>query len=623
MQPWVVERPPASTRCCLRCNDNAWFTNFDPGGGLPGGNIAIDDGIGGAWYALNGDANGVAGADLRVLAGQFTTTGDITGQVYVQVFIDGDGGNEFRDTFYIGVTSGCSEETACNYDSAATVDDGSCTYPEATNLDCDGNCLNDADTDGICDEDEILGCTDDAACNYDATATDNDGSCTFPAADNLDCDGNCLNDADTDGICDEDEVPGCTDDAACNYSASATDDDNSCTYPEGYPNNIVDCDGNCLNDVDSDLVCDEDEIGGCQDSGACNYDATATDDDGSCEYLTCAGCTSSTACNYDAAATIDDGSCAFADDPCETCNPDGTVNPNDDDGDGVCNADETEGCTDPAACNAGDLTDTATSLCEYPVDVNNGITNLDCDGECYNDTDDDGVCDEDEILGCTDATACDYSAEATDDDGSCTYPVDIYGINYVDCDGECLNDADGDGICNEDESAGCTDPAACNAGDFTDSDNTLCIYPVDVNDGVTNLDCDGNCYNDLDDDGVCDEDEIPGCTDPLANNYDASATDDDSSCTGCTNPIADNYYNGADVDDASCVISGCTDNEACNYFSAANSEDGSCSYPVDEYGVEYVDCDGNCLNDLDGDDLCNEDESLTPEGGAIDVALEA
>ena len=36
--------------------DNPWQTNFDPGGGLAGGNIAIDDGIGGAWYALNGDA---------------------------------------------------------------------------------------------------------------------------------------------------------------------------------------------------------------------------------------------------------------------------------------------------------------------------------------------------------------------------------------------------------------------------------------------------------------------------------------------------------------------------------------------------------------------------------------
>ena len=30
---------------------NPWATNFDPGGGQPGGNISIDDAIGGAWYA--------------------------------------------------------------------------------------------------------------------------------------------------------------------------------------------------------------------------------------------------------------------------------------------------------------------------------------------------------------------------------------------------------------------------------------------------------------------------------------------------------------------------------------------------------------------------------------------
>ncbi|MCH1582045.1 MAG: hypothetical protein L7S63_02925, partial [Flavobacteriales bacterium] len=31
----------------VQSTDNPWSTNFDPGGGLPGGNIAIDDAIGG------------------------------------------------------------------------------------------------------------------------------------------------------------------------------------------------------------------------------------------------------------------------------------------------------------------------------------------------------------------------------------------------------------------------------------------------------------------------------------------------------------------------------------------------------------------------------------------------
>ena len=35
----------------VQSDTNPWLTNFDPGGGLPGGNISIDDGIGGAWYA--------------------------------------------------------------------------------------------------------------------------------------------------------------------------------------------------------------------------------------------------------------------------------------------------------------------------------------------------------------------------------------------------------------------------------------------------------------------------------------------------------------------------------------------------------------------------------------------
>ena len=33
-----------------------------------------------------------------------------------------------------------------------------------------------------------------------------------------------------------------------------------------------------------------------------------------------------------------------------------------------------------------------------------------------NDSDDDGVCDADEIAGCQDATACNYNEIATDDD---------------------------------------------------------------------------------------------------------------------------------------------------------------------------------------------------------------
>ena len=101
-------------------------------------------------------------------------------------------------------------------------------------------CLNDADGDGICDEAEVDGCIYEDACNYNPDATEDDGSCDYTTC------------------------AGCTDMGACNFDMDATIDDGSCQFPIdlwGTPN--VDCDGNCLNDADGDLVCDEDEIAGC------------------------------------------------------------------------------------------------------------------------------------------------------------------------------------------------------------------------------------------------------------------------------------------------------------------------------------------------------------------------
>ena len=88
---------------------------------------------------------------------------------------------------------GCTDELACNYNMDATSDDGSCEYPEEY-YDCEGNCLNDADGDGVCDELEIPGCTNVDACNYDEGATDDDGSCEVPGDACDDGDANTEND---------------------------------------------------------------------------------------------------------------------------------------------------------------------------------------------------------------------------------------------------------------------------------------------------------------------------------------------------------------------------------------------------------------------------------------------
>ena len=66
-----------------------------------------------------------------------------------------------------------------------------------------------------------------------------------------------------------------------------------------------------------------------------------------------------------------------------------------------------------------------------------------------------------DILGCTDSTACNYNDAAGSDDGSCEYPVEFY-----DCNGVCINDADNDTWC--DELDNCPETNNPNQEDFND-----------------------------------------------------------------------------------------------------------------------------------------------------------
>ena len=92
------------------------------------------------------------------------------------------------------------------------------------------------------------------------------------------------------------------------------------------------------------------------------------------------------------------------------------------------------GCTDASACNYNaDARMTTALACNWmsaayvavtalpmacDCDGNGPAAGYDCDGNCLNDADGDGTCDEFEVAGCTDASACNYM-DATDDDGSC------------------------------------------------------------------------------------------------------------------------------------------------------------------------------------------------------------
>ena len=83
------------------------------------------------------------------------------------------------------------------------------------------------------------------------------------------------------------------------------------------------------------------------------------------------------------------------------------------------------------------------------------------------------------------------------------------------------------------------------------------------------------------DDGSCFYD-IFGCTDSTALNYDPLATADDGSCIytvfGCTDPLALNFSLIANTDDGSCIycLFGCMDSLAFNYDPNATCDDGSC-----------------------------------------------
>ena len=94
---------------------------------------------GGSWFVLNTAGNALPDTNLRVLIMQITTTGTINGVINYQIFPLGVGANQVIKSIYfngVGVfgsgnvfmVTGCTDSTAYNYDSTATVDDGSCTY---------------------------------------------------------------------------------------------------------------------------------------------------------------------------------------------------------------------------------------------------------------------------------------------------------------------------------------------------------------------------------------------------------------------------------------------------------------------------------------------------------------
>jgi hypothetical protein len=344
---------------------------------------------------------------------------------------------------------GCQDLNACNYDALADCDDDSCVYAQAF-LNCLGECINDADSDGICDELEVPGCTATMACNYNPDATNDNSSCLFEG--NA-CDDNNLstiNDLIT-ASCDCQGtlfLLGCTDVSACNYNPEATNNDGSCIFPPNasITGSVVVSDFSESNyvaplfqnanyqwEVTNGViqsgqstatisvfwagqglgeVCLTITLNGCQASVACTNIVITPGND-------VVGCTNEIACNYNSNATLDDNNCIFIGDSCN-------------DGDGTTNNDSIDNNCDCV-----------------------GISNL--------------------IFGCTVSAACNFNPEATADDASCFFIGDFCD------DGNELTEGDSiqstclcEGILIVVQ--GCTDPDGCNYDPLAVFDDGSCVY---------------------------------------------------------------------------------------------------------------------------------------------------
>jgi hypothetical protein len=178
--------------------------------------------------------------------------------------------------------SGCTDAVAENYDEAANLDDGSCTY--------------------------VDGCTDPVALNFDPAATHDDGTCDYGGFGLL-------------------ELAVFTDDGPADTVVRVVCDGTEAlrlaptlAWTTVEVNQVVEAGHDCTvfvddaagNDGPAGLVrvCGESTVSWSPTKGSGSARAYSVEV-GSFSTFACSGCTDPTATNYDPASVVDDGSCTY------------------------------------------------------------------------------------------------------------------------------------------------------------------------------------------------------------------------------------------------------------------------------------------------------------------------
>ncbi len=291
-------------------------------------------------------------------------------------------------------------------------------------------------------------------------------------------------------------------------------------------------------------------------------------------------------------------------------------------------------------------------------DYNNDQADIDCDGigdVCdadnatpwaagIEDTDGDGICDDNDLCFGDEATGdidedgvCDDSDICSGDDA--TGDTDLDGIcdDNDECNGDdAIGDGDGDGVCDD------IDPCPVDNPDDTDGDGVCDDVDVCTGDDIT---------GDADDDGYCDD------LDACAGDDASGDTDGDAVCDDIDTCLGDDATGDTDGDDV------CDDIDACNGDDASGNDDGdiNCNDSdvckgADESGDtdadtvcddseecpgadDFADTDSNGLQDClqtcaladddDGDDVCNSadicpglDDNVDDEANGVPDCLE-